>query len=159
MIKIISILIILLNISCLASEQDRVIFQSVSKKTAILLKSGDEKESCSRCGMNLVRFYKTSHSAIIDKKAYQYCSFHCLVDHLSEGRSLDDPKVIDTKLLKFIDIRAAYYVVGSKIKGTMTDISKYAFSVESDAKEFKNKNGGEIMNFFKAMEIAKKDFQ
>ena len=159
MIKVISILIILLNISCLASEQDRVMFQSVSKKTAILLKSGDEKESCSKCGMNLVRFYKTSHSAIIDKKVYQYCSFHCLIDHLAEGRSLDDPKVVDTKLLKFIDIRAAYYVVGSKVKGTMTHISKYAFSKEEDAKKFQVDNGGKIMNFFKAMRVTKKDFE
>ena len=61
--------------------------------------------------------------------------------------------------MEFIDIRAAYYVVSSKVRGTMSRISKYAFSKESDAKDFQAKNGGKIMNFFDAIEVAKKDFK
>ncbi|MCW8895980.1 MAG: nitrous oxide reductase accessory protein NosL [Sulfurimonas sp.] len=159
MLKVLSVLFIMLLSVANASQIKSTMFQSVSKDNAILLQDGKEKKFCPRCGMDLVKFYKTSHSASIDNKTYQYCSFHCLVDHLREGASIDDPQVVDAKNLNFIDIREAYYVVGSKINGTMTRVSKYAFSSENDAKEFKNENGGEIMNFFEAMEIVKKDFE
>ncbi|MCF6309960.1 MAG: nitrous oxide reductase accessory protein NosL [Sulfurimonas sp.] len=163
MFKILTIFIIsLLFIGCGPEKIPTVkssMFQSVNKESAVLVQDGSEKISCSRCGMNLVKFYKTNHSAYIENKVYQYCSFHCLVDHLAEGRSLEDPKVVDASSLELIDIRAAYYVVGSKIKGTMTQVSKYAFSKEEDAKKFQADNGGEIMNFYKAMEIVKKDFK
>lgn len=152
----------LLFIACGPEKNPTVkssMFQSVSSEKAILLQEGKQKQFCTRCGMDLVKFYKTSHSANIDNKIYQYCSFHCLVDHLSDGRSLDDPHVVDAKNLKFIDIRAAHYVVGSNKHGTMTRVSKYAFSSEYDAKEFKKENGGEIMNFYDAMKIVKKDFR
>ena len=163
MFKILIIFVIaLLFIGCGPEKNPTVktvMFQSVSEESAILVQDGSEKTSCTRCGMNLIKFYKTSHSATIDNKVYQYCSIHCLIDHLAEGRSLDDPKVVDASSLKFIDIRAAHYVVGSNKKGTMTQISKYAFSKEEDAKKFQADNSGKIMNFFKAMEIVKKDFQ
>lgn len=159
MLKILTILSMLLLSSAYPSQNSSVMFQSVDEKDAVLLQDGDEKRFCGRCGMDLVKFYKTSHSAIKGEKVYQYCSIHCLVEHLYSGVSLDDPKVVDIKSLKFIDVRAAYYVVGSKKSGTMSHISKYAFLSEDDAKEFKNKYGGEIMDFYKAMEIAKKDFK
>lgn len=158
MLKILSILFIVLLSVANASQMKSNMFQSVSKEDAILVQDGKDKKFCPRCGMDLIKFYKTSHSASIDNKKYQYCSFHCLVEHLGEGVSIDDPHVVDAKNLNFIDIREAYYVVGSKVKGTMTSVSKYAFSSEDDAKEFKDKNGGEIMNFYEAMEIVKKDF-
>lgn len=155
MFKILTISLFLL----LSNGQAKEMFQSVDKNKATLLQNGNEKDSCYKCGMNLIKFYKTSHASSIEGKNFQYCSFHCLADHLADGLSLEDPKVVDIGSLNFIDIRAAYYVVGSKIKGTMSRISKYAFSKESDAKVFKAKNGGEIMNFFDAIEVVKKDFK
>jgi len=133
-------------------------FQSVSKEKALLVQDSSEKKSCSRCGMNLIKFYKTSHSSIFKGTTYQYCSIHCLVDHLSEGIGMEDPKVVDVNSLKFIDIRAAHYVVGSDKRGTMTRVSKYAFSSREDAKKFQAKYGGEIMDFYKALDVAKRDF-
>jgi nitrous oxide reductase accessory protein NosL len=133
-------------------------FQSVSKQEVVLLQKGDNKNSCFKCGMNLTKFYKTSHASSIDKKVYQYCSIHCLADHLSDDLSLEDPKVVDVASLKFIDVRAAYYVVDSQVKGTMSRVSKYAFSKKENAQKFKTHNGGKIMNFFDALEMAKKDF-
>jgi len=133
-------------------------FQSVSTKSAILVQDGDKKGSCGRCGMNLVKFYKTSHYAIHNGKKHQYCSIHCLADHLGEGITLKNPKVVDISSLKFISVSEAYYVVDSKIKGTMSRVSKYAFSSKEDAKKFQADNGGEIMDFHKALDVAKKDF-
>jgi len=134
-------------------------FQSVPKKDAILLQTGKDRRYCAMCGMDLVKFYKTSHSATKDSKVYQYCSIHCLEDHLGHGATLKNPKVVDVSSLKFISIKDAYYVVGSKKKGTMSRVSKYAFAKLEDAKEFQAKNGGKIMRFNDALKRAKEDFR
>lgn len=133
-------------------------FQSVSQKEALLLQEGKEKESCPRCGMNLPKYYKTNHAASLNAKVQQYCSLHCFQEHLYEGVTLKNPQVVDVTSLRFIDATKAYYVVGSNIRGTMSRVSKYAFALEADAKAFQKEHGGEIMDFYKALEVAKKDF-
>jgi YHS domain-containing protein len=133
-------------------------FQSVTQKEAILLQEGKEKESCPRCGMNLPKYYKTNHIASLDGKTYQYCSLHCLQDHLHDGVSLKNPQVVDVQTLQFIDVTKAYYVVGSSVRGTMSRTSKYAFSTKEGTEAFQKQNGGEIVDFYKALEVAKKDF-
>ncbi|MDD3855119.1 MAG: hypothetical protein A3J96_05230 [Sulfurimonas sp. RIFOXYC2_FULL_36_7] len=134
-------------------------FQSVQENEATLVQEGKNKNYCSRCGMDLVKYYKTSHSATHNDTQYQYCSIHCFEDHLGEGVTLKNPKVVDVKSLKFIDATKAYYVVGSQKRGTMSKISKYAFANEEEAKKFQGEFGGEIMDFNKALEVAKKDFK
>ena len=109
--------------------------------------------------MNLVRYYKTSHSAEHKGKKYQYCSIHCLEDHLGEGISLKNPKVVDIASLKFISVGEAYYVDGSSKRGTMRRVSKYAFKNLKDAKKFQSEFGGKIMDFQAAREITKEDFK
>jgi nitrous oxide reductase accessory protein NosL len=133
-------------------------FQTVDKKDAILVQTGEHKASCAVCGMNLVKFYKTSYAATHNDKPIQYCSIHCLADHLDEGIEVKNPKVVDTKNLKFIPVLEAYYVVGSDVHGTMSRVSKYAFSSLEDAKAFQAKHGGKIMDFYGALEKAKEDF-
>jgi len=134
-------------------------FQSVTQKEAILLQDGKEKESCPRCGMNLPKYYKTNHGASLDGKTYQYCSIHCLQDHLYDGVSLKNPLVVDVATLKFIDATKAYYVVGSSVKGTMSRVSKYAFATKEKAELFQKEHGGEVISFYQALEVAKKDFK
>ncbi|MBL0707826.1 MAG: nitrous oxide reductase accessory protein NosL [Sulfurimonas sp.] len=134
-------------------------FQTVDAKDATLVGSGKNKKSCSRCGMNLVKFYKTSHKAVYKGRSVQYCSIHCLVEHLGEENALKNLQVVDLTSLKFINVGDAFYVVGSKKRGTMSRVSKYAFLDESMAKKFQAKYGGEIMDFNGALEVAKKDFR
>ena len=134
-------------------------FQSVSQDEAVLVQKGADKNFCGRCGMDLAKYYKTSHSAIEGKTVYQYCSIHCLQDHLNDGVVLKNPQVVDIESLKFIDASKAYYVVGSEKSATMSMISKYAFSNKEDADKFKAEFGGEVTDFYKTLEIAKKDFK
>jgi nitrous oxide reductase accessory protein NosL len=141
------------------AKKNMKMFQSVDKKDAILLQKGPNKESCAICGMNLVKFYKTSHAAKVADHNVQYCSIHCLSDHIRQGAELENPMVVDVKTLKFIPVTQAYYVVGSNVRGTMSRVSKYAFKNLSDAKEFQKKHGGEIMDFYSAWQVAKKDFK
>ncbi len=133
-------------------------FQTVEKKDAILVQDGKNKQYCVICGMDLVKFYKTSYAATYNDKEYQYCSLHCLSDHLAEGIELKNPKVVDVISLELIPVLEAYYVVGSKKKGTMSKVSKYAFSSLKAAEKFQNEFGGEIMDFYGALEKAKEDF-
>ncbi|MEA2092342.1 MAG: nitrous oxide reductase accessory protein NosL [Campylobacterota bacterium] len=162
MFKLLSfVAVAILLIGC-GAEKPHVkssMFQSVNPQEATLVQSGKDKESCNRCGMNLVRYYKTSHAAVHKGKHYQYCSIHCLEEHLGEGITLKNPKVVDVDSLKLISVSKAYYVVGSKKRGTMTRVSKYAFLDEKMAKKFQAKYGGEIMDFNGALTKAKEDFK
>ena len=163
MFKILSFIIVtMLLVGCGGDKAPNVkssMYQSVTEDKATLLQRGKNKRYCLKCGMDLVRYYKTSHAAIYKNKHYQYCSIHCLEDHLGEGVTLKNPQVVDVASLKFISVVKAHYVVGSKKRGTMTRVSKYAFLSEDDAKKFQAKYGGKIMNFQGARESAQKDFK
>ncbi len=144
-----------------STHMHKKMFQSVAKEQATLVQEGKYKQFCIRCGMDLVKFYKTSHAATNEKgdKHFQYCSIHCLEEHLGEGIALKNPKVVDVKSLKLISVKDATYVVGSKVRGTMSRVSKYAFLKKQDAETFKAKHGGEIMDFNSALAKAKEDFK
>jgi len=163
MIKIISAILLALFISGCGSQKNMSVafkpYQSVSKESATLVQTGKDKQYCVKCGMDLVRFYKTSHASEHEGTHYQYCSIHCLEDHLGDGITLKNPRVVDVGSLKLISVADAHYVVGSKIRGTMSRTSKYAFLNLADAQEFQSKNGGKIMDFNKAREIAQEDFK
>jgi len=131
-------------------------FQSVSKDQATLLQAD---ESCVACGMNLPKFYKTNHAAVLNETQRQYCSIHCLAEEKNlKKMPLADLKVVDVTSLKFIDAHTAFYVVGSKKKPTMSEVSKYAFLTKEDAFKFSKRNGGNVVNFEEAIKIAMKDF-
>jgi len=134
-------------------------FQTVPYEKATLLQSGENKESCPVCGMNLVKFYKTTHGASHNGEMKQYCSIHCLADHLDSGNELKNPTVVDVKSLEMISVMEAHYVVGSKVRGTMSRVSKYAFKDFKDAQEFQKKHGGKILDFYGALEAAREDFK
>ncbi|MEA3290443.1 MAG: 4Fe-4S binding protein, partial [Campylobacterota bacterium] len=90
-------------------------FQTVPFKDATLLQIGKDKASCPTCGMKLPMFYKTNHAAVHEAKNLQFCSIHCMVDEIHNNKKqLSDLKAVDTKNLKFIDAKKAFYVVGSK---------------------------------------------
>jgi nitrous oxide reductase accessory protein NosL len=139
--------------------QMKKMFQTVDAKDAILVQKGPQKEHCAMCGMNLIKFYKTSHAAKLEGKNIQYCSLHCLTAHINEGAELENPMVVDVRSLKFIPVTEAFYVVGSDVKGTMSPVSKYAFKSLDDAKAFQKKHGGKILDFYSAWQEAKRDFK
>ena len=144
--KVILILLLILSTS------NAKMFQTVNVDQGTFIQKNDSKHSCANCGMSLPMFYKTNH--IHNNK--QYCSLHCLVQadakYLAKG-----VKVVDTINLKFIDAQKAFYVVGSKQRGTMSDTSKYAFSSKEDALKFQKEYLGNILNYEEACQIAKQD--
>lgn len=143
----------------LISGANAQMFQSVPLAKAKLLQSGKEARYCANCGMDLVMFYRTSHAAKVNGKQKQFCSIHCLAEGVKNAESVNDIKVVDAKSLKWIEAKKAYYVVGSSVRGTMTQVSKYAFKNISDAKEFQHLKGGKIVDFDKAFAMAKKEIK
>lgn len=127
-------------------------FSKVASDKPILVQKGAKKMWCPVCGMNLKRFYKTSY-AYHEK---QFCSLRCLaVDMQDNNMSLEEIKVVDAKTEKWIPATTAFYVVGSKVKGTMTKVSKLAFASKSDAEAFVKQYGGKIVDFNQALALAK----
>jgi len=148
-----------------ASASGMKMFQSVSLNQVELLQEGESKLYCPNCGMHLPKFYKTNHAAWLDDGTVrQYCSMYCLVEEMEltvlRGKKdrVAEILVVDVPSLKFIDARSAHYVVGSKIPGTMTTVSKYAFKNLEDAKAFAKENGGTISTFDEAYKVALNDF-
>ncbi len=122
--------------------------RAVSASQATILQNGKNKMYCSICGMTLPMFYKTNHAATYNGKQYQYCSIVCAVeDAVVNNKKLTNFKVIDNTTLKFIDSTDAYYVVGSKMPGTMSVVSKYAFGTKTAAQKLVSSKGGKIMRF------------
>ena len=147
--------------SLIVVNADKVMkmFQTVSPSEATLVQTSKTKKFCPICGMTLPMFYKTNHSSIHDEEVKQYCSIHCVVEDKEINKSnLKSIKVVDVTSLKFIAADSATYVVGSKKKGTMSMVSKYAFANKSDAEKFAKENGGKTMSYSEAYTEAKKDF-
>ncbi len=147
------------NMDKMGNMGKMMMFQSVPADKATILQDGKNKLYCVNCGMTLPMFYKTNHAATHEGHTKQYCSIHCLVlDKDIKKLDLKDIKVVDTNSLKFIDANSAFYVVGSAKKGTMSMTSKYAFATKDEAEAFAKANGGKVVGFNEALEIAKKDF-
>ncbi len=137
---------------------------SFSKKATVepeLTQKGEEKHWCPVCGMHIESFYKTSHAAKLENGTNrQYCSIRCLAKDKEEyGIDNNHIQVVDAKTQKLINAKEAFYVVGSKVKGTMAIKSKIAFEKEEDAKEFKKKYKGEIVSFQEALKKAQEDLK
>jgi len=150
------LLIGMFMVGLLSSTQAKSTFSKVASGEPTLTQEGQEKKWCPICGMNLKMFYKTSHtSQHKDGKHRQYCSIRCLaVDHQEHNISLDTVQVIDVNSEKLIDAKKAYYVYHSKIKGTMSKVSKLAFATQKEAEAFAKANGGEILDFKTVFEKA-----
>lgn len=137
---------------------------SFSKKATVepeLTQKGEEKHWCPICGMSIEKHYKTSHASKLENGTpRQYCSIRCLAKD-KEEYGIDDNhiQVVDAKSEKLINAKKAFYILGSKVKGTMATVSKIAFEKEDDAKEFKKKFGGKIVSFDEALEKAQKDLK
>ena len=141
------------------SDMKKTRFQSVPIEKMTLLQEGENKESCAICGMHLPTFYKTSHVSDTKHDVRQYCSLHCVVDDNELNKTdLENLRVVDTNSLKYIPATDAFYVVGSSKPGTMSRVSKYAFSTKQEADNFAKDFGGEVMKFYDAYNEAAKDF-
>ena len=158
---ILAIILLTLTLSSLSAKN----YRAVPLEKATLLKTGKEKMYCSICGMTLPMFYRTNHASHHDGHDDQYCSITCeMTDMIVNNRKMTDFRVVDNATdsktyLKFIDANKAFFIVGSKKPGTMSMISKYAFSDKKSALKFQEKNGGKLMDFKDLVSMVKAKLQ
>jgi nitrous oxide reductase accessory protein NosL len=133
------------------------VFSKAATLKPVLTQKGKEKNWCPICGMDIKNYYKTSHaSKLHNQRDRQYCSMHCLaVDMQEYGIDETHIKVIDAHTQKFIDAHKAFYVIGSKVNTSMTNLSKLAFEEKQNAQKFMEKFGGTIVGFHDALQQTK----
>jgi nitrous oxide reductase accessory protein NosL len=151
--KILKFFILIVLFSLYVDAQD---FTKKAISKPILVQDSNSKKWCPVCGNDLIKVYKTNYTANLKNGTKrQYCSMRCLVEDIENyGIDQNSIKVIDVKNEKFIDAHKAFYVVGSKIIGTMSKKSKLAFSTSQEAKNFIKKYKGKIVDFKKAVKLA-----
>ena len=113
---------------------------------------------CPYCGMNRTKWHHSRHLVqYSDNLVDGTCSIHCLA--LSLSLNLDrGPKAIyaadfgaDGKVKPMVNVDECNYLIGSKLKGTMSMVSKMAFKSIDQAKEAQSKNGGKLGTFDDAL--------
>ena len=119
-----------------------------------------QSPSCKYCGMDREKF---AHSRMLieyeDGTTLGTCSLHCAAVELAV--MLDKtPKALmvgayPTK--KLIDAEKAAWVIGGNKPGVMTSRAKWAFESKADAEAFTKENGGELVDFEKAIKMAYED--
>ena len=113
---------------------------------------------CPYCGMDRTQWNHSRHLVQYDDDLVDgTCSIHCLA--LSLSLNLDrGPKAIYAadfgskgEIKPLIPVDSARYLIGSKLKGTMSKTSKMAFSSDEAAKTARSENGGELGSFDEAV--------
>ncbi len=116
---------------------------------------------CPYCGMDRTEYHHSRHLVQYDDDLVDgTCSIHCLAISLS--LNLDrGPKAIyaadfgSTEALKpLVPVDPATYLIGSKLKGTMTTVSKVAFAEKGAAEAARSEQGGELGGFDAALTQA-----
>ena len=119
---------------------------------------------CKYCGMDRKSFH---HSRMLlhylDGSAEGVCSLRCAATSLAlfVGRGTQALWVGDNassaEIKPLSDAEKAFYLIGSSLPGVMTRRSKVAYSTQEAADASKAANGGEIVDFDKALLAAYTD--
>ncbi len=150
-----AVLLLLITLSAIFAQEKKFV-KSAQSKNVVLLSKENSKNWCAVCGMNLKMFYKTNHAILLNNGTIkQYCSIRCLsTDKNNYENIIKKIMVVDAKSEKFIDAQKAFYVVGSNVPGTMSQVSKIAFEKKKDAEEFENEFNGKIMSYQSVLKLA-----
>ncbi len=116
---------------------------------------------CPYCGMSRKKWHHSRHLVQYDDNLVDAtCSIHCL--SISLSLNIDrGPKAIyaadfgsDASIKPLVKVDKASYLIGSKLKGTMSKQSRMAFSSFDSAKAQQSKSGGEMGDFDDALREA-----
>ncbi len=113
---------------------------------------------CPYCGMDRTKWHHSRHLVQYDDGLVDgTCSIHCLA--ISLALNIDrGPKAIyaadfgsDAEIKPLVKVDKASYLIGSKLKGTMSKQSRMAFSSAESAKKAQAESGGELGSFDDAL--------
>lgn len=111
---------------------------------------------CPNCGMMRSMWARTWKTFRLADRMHEACSFHCLADLVA--KSGERPREVMTALFLqprgMLPAEAAWYVVGSSARGTMTTVSKAAFAGRAAAADFARICGGGIQDYAATYRLA-----
>ena len=117
--------------------------------------------ACPYCGMNRTKWNHSRHLVHYDDGIVDgTCSIHCLAISLSLNidrgtKAIYAPDFASTEKVKpLVEVEKATYLIGSKLKGTMTAQSKMAFASADAAKAVQTEKGGVLGSFDDALKAT-----
>jgi len=115
---------------------------------------------CHNCGMMRPMWARTFYEYKVNNEKKEVCSLHCLAEsNINSGMEPQDIKVaLYLDPYTMVPAASAFYVLGSKARGTMTMKSKLAFGSKEKAQAFAAQCGGEVTTFEPAFRLAKASF-
>ena len=112
---------------------------------------------CVLCAMDLQNYRLTKYILTMEDGSQKYtCSIHCTAIILGKQK-VKNIKVANYLTGDMIESETACYLVGSDIRGVMSQVGKLAFSSMDEALEFQKKHGGELTDFKGALKSANLD--
>ncbi|AFM23393.1 nitrous oxide reductase accessory protein NosL [Desulfomonile tiedjei] len=114
---------------------------------------------CPNCGMMRGMWARTWMEFENSSGKHGVCSIHCLA-HMAI-KAGEKPRSVQTALYmapeKMVPANTAWFVVGSKAKGTMTMNSKIAFPSKDEAEAFARSCEGKVSSFQDTFALARAD--
>jgi copper chaperone NosL len=117
-------------------------------------------KTCKYCNMDREKF---AHSRMLieftDGSSTGLCSIHCAALELAQSFDKEVKAILvgDYNQKNLIDAEKAYWVIGGKKPGVMTQTGKWAFADKKDAEAFIKENGGKLGTFEDAMKATFED--
>jgi hypothetical protein len=117
-------------------------------------------KQCQQCGMDRAAFARSRMLIeYADGGVVGVCSLHCAALDMNKNRDrrVNSLKVADYATGELLDAGSATWVVGGGKSGVMTELPKWAFAREADARMFVKENGGKLTTFGEALKAANEE--
>ena len=112
---------------------------------------------CNLCAMDLQKYRLTKYILTMADGSKKYtCSIHCSAIILGRQKA-EDVRTANYLTGDMINAKKACYLVGSDIRGVMSQVSKLAFTDKNEALEFQRNHGGKLTDFAGALKAANLD--
>lgn len=119
-----------------------------------------EHRDCLHCGMDRKAFgFSRMLITYADGLSVGVCSLHCAAVELgaNPARTVKTIEVADRDTRALISAQQAFWVMGGKKQGVMTQRPKWAFASKASAEAFVAANGGKLVTWDEALSAARED--
>jgi nitrous oxide reductase accessory protein NosL len=120
----------------------------------------NDHRSCGNCGMDR-KAYGFSRMVVQyeDGAVVGTCSLHCAVIEIdaNPGKAVKSLLVADRDSRILLDAEKAFWVMGGRKRGVMTEQPKWAFQSKEAAEVFIRAYGGKIVTWAEALTAARED--
>ena len=115
----------------------------------------ETREECRLCGMWIDQHMHTRHvlTAAEDGAQISFCSFTCAARHINRfGEDVQHLEVADYLTAELVNVKSAFYLLGSDAPPVMSYTSIIAFKSLAEADNFRKLHGGKIMTFAEVLD-------